>query len=150
MSDSSDDMEAGTQLYEAHIEREQLRDRAVLCPYCHNRAVLENGSIIYPHRPDLHSKLFWACPGSCDAWVGCHPGTTRPMGRIANKILRRSKMEAHAAFDTKWKVEGMTRPDAYEWLQKRLGLSAEECHIGLMDVDGCKRVVEVCGKESLK
>ena len=144
MSDSSDDMEAGAQLYEAHMEREQDRDRSVLCPYCHRRATLENGSIIYPHRPDLHVKLFWVCPGSCDAWVGCHPGTTRSMGRIANKELRQAKIRAHDVFNPIFKDGRMTRGEAYRWLAEKLGIPREECHIGMFDVDGCRRVVEAC------
>ena len=36
------------------------------------------------------------------------------------------------------------RKAAYRWLSKQLGISAKICHIGMFDVETCKRVVEIC------
>lgn len=115
----------------------------MICPYCNNEAQLVGGDAIYPHRPDLHSLRFWKCT-PCDAWVGCHAGTERPLGRLANAELRRAKMEAHAAFDPLWKSGQMKRKDAYGWLTTQLGIKRHDCHIGAFDVETCLRVVEVC------
>lgn len=101
------------------------------------------GEVIYPHRRDLYEKPFYLC-APCDAYVGCHPGTINPLGRLANAELRRAKKAAHAAFDPKWREGGMKRQQAYKWLSEQLGITREECHIGMMDVDLCRRVVEVC------
>jgi hypothetical protein len=54
----------------------------VLCGHCGKPAVLINGRVIYPHRPDLADKRFWAC-APCAAHVGCHAGTDRPLGSPA-------------------------------------------------------------------
>ena len=117
------------------------------CPYCSQPSKLATGRDIYPHRPDLYSKRFYLCR-PCDAYVGCHPGTTHALGRLANSELRRAKMLAHAAFDPRWKFEqkrrGRKRSDAYAWLAEQLGIGKDECHIGMMDVDMCRKVVEVC------
>jgi len=116
---------------------------ALDCPYCGKQAYLVGGSIIYPHRDDLASKKFYQC-NPCDAYVGCHEGTVNPLGRLANAELRKAKMQAHAAFDPKWRNGEMKRASAYKWLAEQLKINAKDCHIGMMDVDMCKRVVDVC------
>lgn len=112
----------------------------VTCAYCHRGAELVSGVKIYPHRLDLRGKSFWRCE-PCAAWVGCHPGTVKPLGRLANAELRRAKMKAHAAFDPLWKSGVLDRHSAYAWLAEVLGVSRADCHIGMMDVDACKAVV---------
>jgi hypothetical protein len=102
------------------------------------------GVSIYPHRPDLFAKLFYKCD-TCGAYVGCHPGTDRPLGRLANAELRKAKSEAHAAFDPKWqRGKWAPRWRAYTKLAALLGIPSEDCHIGMFDIEQCKRVVEVC------
>ena len=112
------------------------------CPNGHE-AALVTGREIYPHRPDLYAKPFWACL-PCGAWVGCHPGTTKRVGRLANAETRRLKMAAHAAFDPLWKSGRMSRTQAYAWLREQLGLAERDCHIGWVDDDNLRRVIDVC------
>lgn len=114
-----------------------------VCPYCRQPAKLVFGDIIYPRRHDLHEKLFYQCV-PCDAYVGCHPGTSQPLGRLANDELRRAKIAAHAAFDPLWRNGKMKRSDAYVLLAKKLNMSTNECHIGMFDVPDCKRVIDAC------
>jgi hypothetical protein len=125
------------------------------CSYCQRPAELVGGSVVYPHRLDgsLAAKKFWIC-APCNAWVGCHPGTTNPLGRLANAELRRAKQAAHAVFDPLWEAKmrrdgckkHVARGAAYRWLSEQLGTPFEETHIGMFDVEQCQRVVEVCVK----
>ena len=115
----------------------------VICPYCNKNAKIVSGKVIYPHRPDLRELRFWYC-ADCKAWVGCHKLTDRPLGRLANKELRLWKMKAHELFDPKWRRDGMKRIEAYQWLAIRLGIPYKDCHIGMFDVEMCKKTVEVC------
>ena len=115
----------------------------MICPYCNSHPKLVNGEAIYPYREDLHKKYFWLC-FECNAYVGCHPGGKKPLGRLANAELRGYKSAAHAAFDPSWKDRWMSRSDAYKWLSERLGIKKEDCHIGMFDIDMCKKVIEVC------
>jgi hypothetical protein len=121
----------------------------IICPYCLLIAVLTTGAEIYVNSPDLAKKYFYRC-APCDAYVGCHPDSVRPLGRLANKELRWWKMEAHRAFDPKWvrkihKVgKGKARRNAYKWLAGKLDMDVKDCHIGRMDIEMCKKVVEVC------
>lgn len=119
----------------------------MLCDYCQQPAQLVSGEAIYPHRPDLHHLRFWQCV-PCDAWVGCHKGTERPLGRLANVELRTAKIAAHVAFDQLWKrttpAGSFSRTGAYKWLAEQMGIEVEQCHIGMFDAQQCQRVVEVC------
>src|ERR1700684_383239 len=107
------------------------------CRYCEQPAQLVDGTVIYPHRPDLAAKRFWACL-PCSAWVGCHPGTEKPLGRLANAQLRAAKMAAHGIFDPLWKGGPMRRREAYRWLAGELGMEPKRCHIGYMDLTECQ------------
>lgn len=115
----------------------------VLCDYCGNVAPYVTGRQVYPHRRDLYSKRFYQCK-PCDAMVGVHPGTDKPLGRLADKDLRVAKMAAHAAFDPIWQEGHKKRGSAYAWLAEQLGIHVADCHIGMFDIAMCHRVVEVC------
>lgn len=128
------------------------RERAVpICPYCEEPAILMPGRAVYPNRPDLWTKPIWRCR-PCGAWVGCHPGTEKPLGRLANAELRAAKSAAHAAFDPLWKAkmrreqcsQSKARKAGYKWLADQMGMNPKRCHIGMMDVAECQRVVEIC------
>lgn len=121
------------------------------CPYCRSVSEKVHGGMIYQHRPDLAHKTFYRCE-PCSAWVGCHPGTAVPLGRLANAELRAAKSAVHAAFDPLWKAkmrkENCSKHEArgkgYQWLASQLGIEAKDCHIGMFDVGLCERAVAAC------
>jgi hypothetical protein len=117
--------------------------KRVFCPYCDKPAELVTGKAVYPHLAKLHKKKFYVC-NPCKAHVGCHPGSERPLGRLATASLRRKKMAAHAEFDPLFRSKKMSRKEAYKWLAKELGIPGSECHIGMFDEEMCDRVVRVC------
>jgi hypothetical protein len=114
----------------------------VTCPYCDQTAELVAGAALYPDIPSLHDKKFYSC-APCGAHVGCHDGTTTPLGRLADAELRRAKMNAHAAFDPLWRSRQMTRKAAYSRLAKELGIERDKCHIGMFDLETCRRVAAI-------
>ena len=116
----------------------------VIC-YCGRPAHLVDGVAIYGSWAKGHEverKKFWRC-ASCDAYVGTHAGTERPLGPLADRPTREARRRAHAAFDPLWRGKDKgARPRAYAWLAKQLDIPGSECHIGYMDVAMCGRVVE--------
>ena len=121
----------------------------VMCDYCGRPArFLASSEAIYRGRN--FGPVYRCDP--CDAHVGCHPGTTKPLGRLANSELRRAKSAAHAAFDALWLAKqrrtGCSKQEArgagYRWLAGVLDIDPAACHIGMFDVAQCQRVVEVC------
>lgn len=125
-----------------------LKLSKVKCPYCGKKANLVDSSEIYNGRS---YGLVWLCR-PCRAYVGVHEGTEKPLGRLANKELREWKVKAHSAFDRLWKTkiirDGCSKTKARKagcrWLAGELGVSVKQCHIGMFDVNDCKRVVEIC------
>lgn len=110
-----------------------------ICPYCSSFSEQVNGDIVYPHRKDLSHLTFYICK-PCDAYVGCHGTSSKPLGRLANAELRKAKNAAHRAFDPIWKSKLMNRKQAYKWLAESLGVDGSDCHIGMFDVETCKKV----------
>lgn len=82
---------------------------------------------------------------ACDGAVGCHKGTDRPLGTLADKPTRQARKEAHEAFDPLWQDGDMTRSEAYAWLASEMGLG--EVHIGEMSREECAQVVELVEAE---
>lgn len=81
---------------------------------------------------------------SCQAAVGCHPGTRIPLGRMADKKTRQLRARAHTHFDPLWKSGAMSRTEAYRLLSRNLNIPAEQCHISQMNVEQLKFVIEHC------
>lgn len=112
----------------------------VMCDYCGKPAALVDSAEIYRRS----YGPMWLCR-PCDACVGTHKNSPKhhPLGRLANRELREAKKAAHAAFDPVWRSGRKTRQQAYGWLAEQLGIPFAKTHIGMFDVDLCRRTVEV-------
>lgn len=118
--------------------------KEVFCDYCGRRAEFVDSKIVYGRS---YGKIYLC--RNCMAYVGVHKGTDIPLGRLANAELRYWKKAAHAAFDPLWRRGPFKyhRDVAYGWLARKMGLPAEQTHIGLFDVSQCKRAVQICRNE---
>lgn len=116
----------------------------VYCPYCGNKAEYVDSVEIYGKS---YGMVYLCRP--CDAYVGVHDGTDIPLGRLANWELRRWRNRAHAAFDPLWQRGRYRRRrnDAYAWLAGKMGLTKEETHIAMFDVEQCKQVIQIMDNE---
>jgi len=108
----------------------------MICGYCDKRPQLVTGKEVYPHLPKLRVKKFYYC-APCNALVGCHEGTTAPLGSLAKPELRKARMSAHAAFDPLWRNGKMKRKSAYKRLADFLGIEITKCHIGMFNETQC-------------
>ena len=121
--------------------------RPEICRYCGGVIRLVPASSVYGasvHRLKLENESVYQCQ-NCNARVGCHKGTTKPLGNVANEVLRLKRMETHRIFDAFWKSRHMSRHNAYKWLSQQMRLPIEETHIGGFEMDQCQRVIELCG-----
>lgn len=109
----------------------------VLCPYCGCEAEFVDSARVY--RGKSYGMIYDCRP--CDAYVGVHKGTDKPLGTLANRELRQMRMRAHAAFDPMWKRGTMSRRDAYGWMQRTFGMTAEQAHISRFGVAECERLL---------
>lgn len=124
-------------------------DEGKACPYCGNLTELTDSTEAYP----VDYGKIYLCR-DCMAWVGCHSGTTKALGRVAKKELRQNKKAAHFYFDALWRRKMVkdkcsktaARNAAYCWMAKAMNLPPERAHIGMMDDDQCKQLFEICKK----
>lgn len=93
---------------------------------------------------------FYSCikRPTCTGSHGCHPNG-KPLGRPGTSHEKKMRAQTHGIFDAFWKEEGMTRTQGYLWLQQKMLLSADDCHIGRFTVQQCKRVIELV-EEAIK
>lgn len=121
-----------------------------ICRYCGGVIRLIPIESIYgpaaAKRLELTGEFIYQCQ-NCNARVGCHKGTTRPLGNVANETLRLKRIETHQVFDAYWTRRRMTRTDAYRWLAKKLGLSERKTHIGSFEMDQCQKTIDLCRME---
>ena len=95
------------------------------------------------HRLGLEGEKIYLCQ-NCNARVGCHKGTIRPLGNVANEVLRLKRMETHNVFDAFWRRQDMTRTQAYQWLAREMELPEKRAHIGSFEMDACQQVIDLC------
>ena len=109
------------------------------CPYCGSPTQLVNDSEIYGK--SFGTKCYVCRP--CKAWVGCHKGTDKALGRVADSALRELKHKAHDVFDRIWKEKYLSRTEAYEILSIAFDLPSEQTHIGMFDEDLCRKTIDL-------
>jgi hypothetical protein len=111
----------------------------IYCCCCEQdiKAVLTDGSEIYPHRKDLYDLPFWKCE-TCNNFVGCHHKTanrTQPLGCIPTKEIRNARNHIHRILDPVWQDGRFKRKKVYKMMSEKLGYkfhtantkSIEEC-----------------------
>lgn len=109
------------------------------CPYCGNATKLVDDTYVYG--VPYGGKCYICEP--CGAWVGCHKGTDKALGRVADKHLRELKRQAHDEFDPIWKEGYLPRSKAYEILSIAFGLPIEYTHIGMFDEEMCRKAIDL-------
>jgi len=130
-----------------------LKAENVVCPYCSAEAEFVSSKEVYNGRD--YGMIYLCRP--CIAYCGVHTGTVKPYGKLANAELRECRKKAHAIFDPIWefrigsknsKGKVMRKAQAkslvYKKLAELLEIESADCHIGMFDVDTCKRLIEIC------
>jgi len=107
----------------------------VYCPYCNQRAEFTDSKEVYGKS---YGMIYLCKCVPSWAYVGCHKGSNKPLGRLADKRLREYKKKVHAAFDPLWESDKMKRAEAYEWLAKEMNIDKKECHVGMFDIERCQ------------
>lgn len=107
----------------------------MICPFCNKEAEWCENKAIYG-RNYGKSFMCYYCK-DCDAYVGCHNNTRKPLGTMANKELREWRRKTHYHIDPIWKEGKMPRKSFYGFISKILGF---EFHVGEADIELCKKV----------
>lgn len=113
-----------------------------ICPYCRKKPKIVKSEEVYG-KGYHYGYIAWCKP--CDAYVGCHRGTKKPKGSLANREARKHRVQAHRVFDPLWK-EGLIYPRnaAYTWLAEEMGIHVDECHIAMFDREQLDETILRC------
>ena len=117
----------------------------MICQYCNNPAKWVPNEQIYGIRFGK-SYMAWWCE-NCDAYVGCHKNTKKPLGTLGNSETRDARRKAHFEFDRLWKNRKYPRRKAYDSLSRAFG---KQMHIGESDSETCKKIIEWAIEERKK
>jgi ssDNA-binding Zn-finger/Zn-ribbon topoisomerase 1 len=111
------------------------------CPYCGGSVVLRSADGIY--KDNSSGTMLFVCSHypACDAYVRVKPGTTTPVGSLADGNLRALRLEAHRHFDLLHQTGLMTREEAYLWLAATLQSPLSKAHIGFLGEYYCRQVI---------
>lgn len=109
----------------------------MICPYCGKEALWCENKEKYG-RNYGKSYMCYFCK-ACDAYVGCHNNTQKPLGTMANAELRMWRIKAHSTFDALWKCGKMSRKEAYQWLSDKFNKKA--IHIGESNIETCREIM---------
>lgn len=110
--------------------------RQIFCVECNKEQTCKmiKGDRAYPHRRDLHHKNFWECP-SCLNFVGTHHKgeSTKPLGCIPNKEMKKIRMQIHAILDPIWQNREMSRAEVYKKVSEKIGYEYHTAEIRTID-----------------
>jgi len=109
----------------------------VNCSFCSKKAVWVENKAVYG-RNYGKSFMCWLCK-DCDAYVGCHNNTRRPLGTMADDQTRKWRQAVHRRIDPLWKSGDMSRKEVYKKISDGIGF---QFHTGEADVETCKKVLE--------
>lgn len=125
------------------------------CVECGGTAVITSSRDIENLR-HFNPRAMWLC--RCGAYVGCHKGMRKPLGRPAGPELRRERQLLHRRMDPLWTeaypeaepkaragLTRLARKRLYSYLQERMRLTEDECHVGHMDraqVEQANRILD--------
>ena len=116
----------------------QTNVATLICPYCDKEA--EYSSSLKFYGQDYKTNVYFCTP--CDARVGTHKNSSKPLGTMANSHLRVYRTKCHALIDPYWKSGKYTRNAVYKRMSKVMGLTPEETHIGMFSMEQCLQLIE--------
>lgn len=115
----------------------------LVCPECGAPMVLRTTDK-HTYKNGLPRK-FYGCSNwpECNGTHGAHPDGS-PLGTPANQATKNARINAHAMFDRLWQGSKpkMTRKEAYRYLQRIMGMTKEEAHIGHFTIEQCQELIE--------
>lgn len=113
--------------------------KTLICPFCKKPSKWCSNEEIYGRKLGKSYMCYWC--KDCDAYVGCHNNTTKPLGTMANRELRQWRQAAHRHIDLIWKgVHKRKRGKVYMVLKEIFG---REIHIGESDIETCKIITKI-------
>lgn len=118
------------------------------CPFCNQPALYSATSKFLYGGRDYGSVYFCMCKPD-GVYVGCHKGTSNPLGELCDSEVRLLRMECHKLFDPYWqsftnltkKQQNEMRNTMYKNLAKIMKIEPSKCHISMFDKQLCEQAI---------
>lgn len=123
-----------------------MKKQTIRCPYCGSPAILKDASYVYGHHSSGGKVYVCSHYPACDSYVGVHQGTSLPKGSLANRTLRKKRIQAHRIFDQLWRQGIFSRQEAYRWIGDRFCLETRQAHIGNFSDYMCDQLIQEASK----
>ena len=117
-----------------------------ICPYCGAPVVLRSADGIY--KENSNNTMLYVCSRypECNTYIRTIPGTSLPLGTLADGTLRRARLETHRSFNRLYLSGLMSKDGAYDWLAMFLQAPKQEAHIARLDLYDCQKLIEECDR----
>ncbi len=120
------------------------------CPNCGNAVELVSNSEIYGREfGDWPYAYRCIDHRGCDSYVGLHPKTDLPLGKLADRFERQARKDNKRYFMEVLSLHDWSRNQGYAWLAERMGIPKSDCHWGLFSVRQANMAGSIC-KELLR
>ncbi len=123
-----------------------MKKQTIHCPYCGSPAILKDASYVYGHHSSGGKVYVCSHFPACDSYVGVHQGTSLPKGSLANRTLRKKRIQAHQIFDQLWRKGIFSREEAYRWIGDKFCLQTRQAHIGNFSDYMCDQLIQEASK----
>lgn len=121
-----------------------MKEYPITC-FCGGKGILRSNAVIYGREYGIGKAYICENYPACDGMVGVHPNG-KPLGTMINGETRKLRRAVHAAIDPLWRNQDRAKKKArgsvYGWLQKIMGMTPKECHVGNFDADTCRRALK--------
>jgi len=122
------------------------KDNAPYCGQCGSRMVLKETSR-YQYADGTNRK-FWGCVRypECSGTVGSN-ANGKALGIPGSGPTKKYRIEAHKALERRLRgsAKGIFRGDLYRTLAKEMKIDPQECHIGMFNIEQCKKAIRIFG-----
>ena len=123
-----------------------MKRQTIRCPYCGSPAILKDASYVYGHHSSGGKVYVCSHYPACDSYVGVHQGTSLPKGSLANRTLRKKRIQAHQIFDKLWRKGIFSREEAYRLIGDKFCLQTCQAHIGNFSDYMCDQLIQEASK----
>ena len=123
-----------------------MKKQTIRCPYYGSPAILKDASYVYGHHSSGGKVYVCSHYPACDSYVGVHQGTSLPKGSLANRTLRKKRIQAHQIFDQLWRKGIFSREEAYRWIGDKFCLQTRQAHIGNFSDYMCDQLIQEASK----
>lgn len=133
-------------VHEPYLKKRRFDDwlnPPTMCDVCGSDVKLVDNTEIYSRQFGKWPYAYFCQDPDCAAYVGLHPHSLFPLGRMADKPTRDARQQLHALIDPWWDGDEQKRTEVYRNLAELLRIPMERCHVSHFDYGTCQQALRL-------